>query len=286
MSNNAKGLIITSIGVLIMSLESLFIKLTTINSLTFSFYLGIFMFCSMAFTMLIKQRDKIKSIAKNSFSILLFSAFLMGSSNILFITAIKSTTVANVVLIFGTAALFASFFAFLIYKEKIGKNILLASFFMMMGLFVIFSDSLDLGNLRGNIYALLCTISFSLSFVLLSKYTNISRVALTAITGILISLISYILSDGIIIDINNLLIIAFMGLLITPIARVLMGNGTKYINASEVTLLMIIETLMAPVWVWIFLKEIPNSNTFLGGSIILVTLVINSIYTLSKKELA
>ncbi len=269
-----------------MSLESLFIKLTTINSLTFSFYLGIFMFCSMAFTMLIKQRDEIKSIVENSFPILLFSAFLMGSSNILFITAIKSTTVANVVIIFGTAALFASFFAFLIYKEKIGKNILLASFFMMIGLFVIFSDSLDLGNLRGNIYALLCTISFSLSFVLLSKYTNISRVALTAITGILISLISYILSDGIIIDINNLLIIAFMGLLITPIARVLMGNGTKYINASEVTLLMIIETLMAPVWVWIFLKEIPNSNTFLGGSIILVTLVINSIHTLRKKELA
>tara|TARA_B100001063_G_scaffold219879_1_gene224327 strand:+ start:1177 stop:2037 length:861 start_codon:yes stop_codon:yes gene_type:complete len=286
LSNNAKGLIITSIGVLIMSLESLFIKLTTINSLTFSFYLGIFMFCSMAFTMLIKQRDEIKSIVENSFPILLFSAFLMGSSNILFITAIKSTTVANVVIIFGTAALFASFFAFLIYKEKIGKNILLASFFMMIGLFVIFSDSLDLGNLRGNIYALLCTISFSLSFVLLSKYTNISRVALTAITGILISLISYILSDGIIIDINNLLIIAFMGLLITPIARVLMGNGTKYINASEVTLLMIIETLMAPVWVWIFLKEIPNSNTFLGGSIILVTLVINSIHTLRKKELA
>ena len=44
-----------------------------------------------------------------------------------------------------------------------------------------------------------------------------------------------------------------MGLLISPISkRVLMGNGTKYISASETTLLMIIETVMAPIWVWIF----------------------------------
>ena len=73
-----------------------------------------------------------------------------------------------------------------------------------------------------------------------------------------------------------------MGLLITPFSRVLMGNGTKFISASEVSLLMIIETIMAPVWVWLFLNEIPSSNTFIGGSIILATLILNSIYTLKK----
>jgi drug/metabolite transporter (DMT)-like permease len=282
LTNNAKGLIIASIGVLIMSLESLFIKFTAVDSLTFSFYLGIFMFISMSMTMLVKQKDELKRIRKNSFHILLFCATLMGSSNILFITAIKNTSVANVVIIFGTSALFASFFAYFIYKEKIGKNILLASFFMIIGLFIIFSDKLGLGNLIGNIYALLCTISFSLAFVLLSKYIKISRVALTAVTGIYISIISFILSDSIAINLNTLGIIAVMGLLITPISRVLIGNGTKYINASEVSLLMIIETLMAPIWVWIFLNEIPSSNTFLGGSIILTTLIVNSLYNLKK----
>ncbi len=282
MTNSAKGLIIASIGVLIMSLESLFIKLATVSALTFSFYLGIFMFFSMTLTMFIKQRDEIKSITKNSFPILLFAAFLMGSSNIFFITAIKNTTVANVVIIFGTSALFASFFAYFLYKEKIEKNILIASFFMIIGLFIIFSDNLGLGNLLGNMYALFCTISFSLTFVFLSKYKKISRMALIAIAGICISTISLILSDSLVINLNNLLIIAFMGLLITPFARVLMGNGTKYISSAEVALLMIIETLMAPIWVWIFLNEIPNSNTFLGGSIIMSTLILNSLYTLKK----
>lgn len=284
MTNTSKGLLITSIGVLIMSLESLFIKLTTISPITFSFYLGIFMFLSMMGTLLLKQRDVLKEITKVSFPILLLCAVLMGSSNIFFISAIKNTTVANVVIIFGTSALFSSFFAYLFYKEKIGKNILYASFFMFIGLFIIFNDKLGLGNLTGNIYAVLCTMTFSLSFVLLSKYTKISRVALTAVTGIYLSIITFILADSIEIDLYTFGVIAAMGLLITPISRVLIGNGTKFISASEVSLLMIIETIMAPVWVWMFLKEVPSSNTFIGGGIILITLIVNSLYNLRKKE--
>jgi drug/metabolite transporter (DMT)-like permease len=75
-----------------------------------------------------------------------------------------------------------------------------------------------------------------------------------------------------------------MGLLISPISRVFLGNGAKYISASEVSLLMIIETIMAPIWVWIFLDEVPSSYTFIGGSIIIATLIINSIYTLKRGE--
>jgi len=284
LSNNAKGLAITSLGVLIMSLESLFVKFTSIDAITFCFYLGIFIFISMSSTLLAKQRDVIKKITTTSFPILIICALLMGSSNIFFISGLKNTSVANVVLIFGTAALFSSLFAFLIYKEKISKNILVASFFMLVGLYIIFSDELELGNMLGNIYALLSVATFSLAFVFLTRYVNISRVVLTAALGICMSVISLFLSSTLSIDLKTLGIIAIMGLFITPVARVLMGNGTKYINASEVTLLMIIETIMAPVWVWLFLNEIPSSNTFIGGSIIISTLVINSLYILRKKE--
>jgi len=285
LTNNAKGLIITSLGILIMSLESLFIRLTTISPITFSFYLGIFMFFSMAGTLLVNKKESLREIRKNSFSIVLLCGLFMGSANVFFISAIKSTTVANVVLIFGTSALFSSFFAYLFYKVKIEKNILIASFFMFVGLFIIFSDELGIGNLRGNIYALLCTMFFSLYFVVLSKYTEINRVVLTAAGGLSLALIAFVLADSISIDLYTLGTIAIMGLLITPISRVLIGHGTRYINASEVSLLMIIETLMAPIWVWIFLKEMPSFNTFVGGSIIMITLLTNSVYKLRRKEI-
>lgn len=284
MTNNAKGLALTSLGVFIMSLESLFIKFTTISPFLFSFYIGIFMFISMISTFVFREKAVLKKALNSSIPILIICAILMGTSNIFFITAVKTTTVANVVIIFGTAALFSALFAYLFFKEKITINIIIASFFMFVGLFIIFNDELEIGSLNGNIYALLCTALFSMSFVLLSRYKQMNRVLLTAFSGLVLSIIAFFFCDDFSIDLKTLAIVMTMGLLISPISRVLLGTGAKYISASEVSLLMIIETIMAPVWVWIFLDEVPSSYTFIGGSIIVVTLVVNSLYTLKKES--
>ena len=284
MTNNAKGLALTSLGVFIMSLESLFIKFTTISPFLFSFYIGIFMFISMISTFVFKEKAVLKKAFNSSMLILIVCAILMGTSNIFFITAIKTTTVANVVIIFGTAALFSALFAYIFFKEKITINIIIASFFMFVGLFVIFNDELEVGSLDGNIYALLCTSLFAMSFVLLSRYKQMDRVLLTAMSGLSLSIIAFFFCEDLAIDLKTLAVVMTMGLLISPISRVLLGTGAKYIRASEVSLLMIIETVMAPVWVWIFLDEVPSSYTFIGGSIIVATLVANSLYTLKKES--
>jgi len=284
LTNNAKGLALTSLGVFIMSLESLFIKFTTISPFLFSFYIGIFMFISMISTFVFKEKAVLKKAFNSSMLILIVCAILMGTSNIFFITAIKTTTVANVVIIFGTAALFSALFAYIFFKEKITINIIIASFFMFVGLFVIFNDELEVGSLDGNIYALLCTSLFAMSFVLLSRYKQMDRVLLTALSGLVLSIIAFFFCEDLAIDLKTLAVVMTMGLLISPISRVLLGTGAKYISASEVSLLMIIETIMAPVWVWIFLDEVPSSYTFIGGSIIVATLVANSLYTLKKES--
>ncbi len=277
---------LTSIGIFIMSVESLMIKYTTVSSFVFSFYLGIFIFASTAGSLLFKKKEYVKNALTSSFGMLIICATMMSISNIFFITAVKTTIVANVVIIFSTSALFSSLIADLLYKEKMTRNIFYASFFMFIGLFIIFSDELSFGSMEGNIYALLCTILFSVSFVLLSKYKEMDRVVLTALSGVALSVITYFLSDDLKIDTTNLLIVMSMGLVISSISRVLIGNGAKYISASEVSLLMLIETIMAPIWVWIFLNEIPSSNTYIGGSIIILTLIVNSLYTLKKEEIS
>lgn len=240
------------------------------------------MFISMASTLLFKEKNFVKNAIKSSYVVLIVCAILMAVSNILFISAVKTTTVANVVIIFSTAALFSALFAYLFYKEKITKNIIIASFFMFVGLYIIFNDQLDIGSSEGNIYALLCTALFSIFFVLLSRYKEMDRVVLTALSGVALSVIAFFFCDDLAIDFKTLLIIMAMGLIISPFSRVLIGNGAIYISASEVSLLMIIETIMAPIWVWLFLNEIPSSYTFIGGSIIILTLIVNSLYTLKK----
>ena len=106
----------------------------------------------------------------------------------------------------------------------------------------------------------------------------------TALSGLFLSLISIFFCEDLKIDFMTLCMVMIMGFFISPISRVLMGVGAKYISASEVSLLMIIETIMAPIWVWIFLDEIPSSYTFIGGSLIIATLIANSLYTLKKQS--
>ena len=71
----------------------------------------------------------------------------------------------------------------LFFREKITKNILYASFFMFVGLYIIFNDSLELGSLVGNMYALFCTMLFSISFVLLSKYKEMLENTIERLNG-------------------------------------------------------------------------------------------------------
>lgn len=284
MSNTAKGILITSLGALIMSFEALFIKLTSIEPLTLCFYLGLCMFISSSFILSRKRKNIIKDSISNSFKFALIAATLMATSNIFFISAVKNTLAANVVLILAAAPLFAAFFSFVFYRIKPTKNIFVSSFFIFIGLIIIFSDQIGLGNMTGNIYALICAMLFSLLFVVLSKNVSIDRIFLIALAGIVLTIESFLLVKDISIDVNNLLIIAVMGFLITPVSRIMIGNGTKFLNASEVSLLMIIETVMAPIWVWFILKELPSSNTFLGGALIILTLILNALYTLKTSK--
>jgi len=284
MSLHLKAILITSLGVLLMSLESLLIKLTSISALTFSFYIGVLMFVSINSILFIQKRQKVLSIYKEDIKPILICGFLFGISNIFFINAIKTTTVANTVMIFASAPLFSALFAYLIYRQKSKKNIFVASFFIFIGLFIIFSSQLGSGDFIGNIYALVCVNLFALSFVILSQYKNANRLAITANAGLSIVLISILFVDSFTIDTKTLYVLLLAGVLVSPISRVLMGIGTKNLPASEVSLLMIIETIMAPIWVWLVLKEVPSDSTFIGGSIILLTLFFNSLYVLKSSK--
>lgn len=277
-NNHLKALLITTLGVLLLSLESLFIKLTAISALTFSFYIAIFMLISSNSILLVSEKSTFISNYKTNLSAIILCGFLFGISNIFFISSIKNTSVANAVLIFASAPIFSAFYMYTLFKEKSTKKIYISSFFILIGLFIIFYSQIGKGQVLGNIYALICIALFSLAFVILSRYKKINMFAVISFSSMVSAIISFFFLKDILVDLNTLYILLFVGLLISPLARVLMGIGTKTLAASEHGLIMIIETLMAPIWVWIVLNEIPANSTFVGGGIILCTLVFNSIY--------
>jgi drug/metabolite transporter (DMT)-like permease len=75
-----------------------------------------------------------------------------------------------------------------------------------------------------------------------------------------------------------------MGLYMLPIGTALMFIGPRYIPAPEVGLLLLLESVLGPVWVWLALGEAPGSYTLVGGAIVLSTLALNTVWALRQRR--
>lgn len=273
----SKALLFTVIGVFLMSFESWLIRIANVSAQTVTFYFGLFMFITTFLALLSIEKSHILEVYTKNPKPIILSALFMGTSNLFFVLAIKHTTVANAVFILSSAPMASSLIAYILFKRKTPRRIFVATFFVFIGLFMILSDGLSMGRWEGNLYALLCVLSFSSLFAVLENYKEVSRLACIGGGGLFASFLAFTTATIVIPDTHSFLVILFMGGILTPISRVLIGAGTKVLASVDVTLLTLIETVLAPIWVWLFLNEVPASSTLYGGAIIIVTLVINSL---------
>ena len=278
------ALLITALGIVLISIESLLIKITSISGATYAFYIGILMFLSLNTVLLKDGFNHTKRIYRDNIKVILVTGILTAFANIFFINSIKYTAIANTVIIISSSPFFTTLFAYIFFKEKPQKNIFIASFFIFMGLLIIFSQQLAGSNLLGDILALLCAVSFSLCFVVMSRYKNVNRFAVLAFAGLCITVLSLFIVDNFTLNTTSIYILLIAGLLVSPFSRVFVLIGIKTLPANEVALLTILETVLAPIWAWIFLNEIPVINTVVGGFIILATLVINALYLIKVSK--
>ncbi len=285
MNDYNKALAITAFGVVLMSIESVLIKLTNVPPVTYAFYVGVLFFLSLNSMLLKDGVSHTLTSYKKDFKTILIIGFLMSMANISFIHAIKYTSIANTVIIISASPLFAMLFAFVFYRQAPQKNVLITSLFIFVGLYVIFAHQVSTGNYMGDIFALLCTMSFSLIFVIMSRFTKVNRFAVLAFGGLMVTIVTSLFITSFYLDMYSLMIILIAGLLVSPFSRVFTLIGTKTLPASEVSLLTILETVLAPLWAWLFLNEIPIQSTLTGGLIIISALIINTLYLMRQSKL-
>jgi drug/metabolite transporter (DMT)-like permease len=275
---HTNAILLTAFGVVLLSFDSVFIKFSNVSAFVYTFYLGLLMFLSINIILYSSKKSKFLNVYKNNPKAILLSSIFFATSNILFFLALRNTSVANTVLIVSSGAIFSSFYAYIFYRQKSGKNIFVSSFFIFIGLVVIFYGEVGTGNSLGNIYALMSVSLFSLAFVILARHKEVNKFAVAATSGLLSVIITSFFISTFILDTQSLIVLLIAGIIVSPSAKILIAKGTEKLSASEVSLLLVIETVVAPILVWIFFDEIPAGSTFLGGFIIISTIVLNSIY--------
>ncbi|MFT5259791.1 MAG: drug/metabolite transporter (DMT)-like permease [Saprospiraceae bacterium] len=287
MNEYQKGLLITLAGVLVITPDSLLIRLIDGNSwnVTFwrSFLSGIIITLGLAIYYRGKFFNRLRDIGFAGLAL----AFVWTISTLCFVFSIKNTAVANTLFIVSTAPVFAALIAWLVLRERVSMRTWLTILGCLAGIGVIAFGSLEgsgRASLKGDIAALGAAIAIATTFSIARHSRAVSMIPAMAISSFLAAYIAFPFSTPTVLDTTNIVSIAIVGLFVAPLGSSLLAIGPRYIPAADVSLLMLLEALIGPLWVWWYLSEAPNSYTFIGGTLVLITLAIsNGILLLRRK---
>jgi len=194
-----------------------------------------------------------------------------------YIFAMRETTVANVLFIISTQTIWLALFAYIFLKEKISLKTFLSIVLAMIGILVMVGGSLGSGSLFGNLVALFVPINFAFLILLIRKYSNLDLVPALFIGGLIIMFFSFFMSETVIISTHNLVVGFLLGSFQHAFGFICIVIGARSTPAVVVGLLMLLETLLGPFWVWVFLSEIPPMSVFIGGGIIILAVILKTL---------
>ena len=234
------------------------------------FFLGV-----STFLLLIYKKNALKVI-KNSGLPGLLGGFVMSFSFISFVFAMMNTSVANVVFIISTQTMFLAILGYFYLKEKVSLISLISIILAMTGIFVMVGDSITQGTLFGNIIALVIPISFSVLVMLVRKNSNLDLVPAVWYASIFSGIYSIIMVESFNFSNHDIFMGFLLGVPQLTFGFICITIGSKTTRSVTVGLLMLTETIFAPLWVWLFLKEIPPFSVFIGGLIIIFAIIVKS----------
>ena len=228
------------------------------------------------FLIVIYKKNTIKIIKKSGFPAVVGGLFL-SLSFVAYTFAITSTTVANVVFIISTQTVFLAIFGYFFLKEKISMVSFLSILLAMVGITIMVGDSFSTGSFFGNIVALAIPINFSILVIIIRKFPQLDMVPAIFYSGIFACIYGLILSDTLEFTSHDILMGFILGVPQLAFGFICITIGSKTTKAVTVGILMLSETLCAPLWVWLFLNEIPPLSVFIGGFVIVIAVIIKSL---------
>jgi drug/metabolite transporter (DMT)-like permease len=275
LSSRSCGLLLAVCGVLTISFDALLVRLAHTDNADVIFWRGVFIFLSLSLVQLIRQRrSPIRAVLDGGAPAAGCSVFY-GLGGVLFVSAVMFTDVANAVVIISMSPLFAGLLTWIFGIEAIPLRTWPAIACAISGVVMVFYGSLEAGGMLGNAIALLASLNIGSNLTLLRRNTWLDPLPLVCVGGAIMALLSAPFASPLSLEPQSYLVLALMGLVQMPAALVLIGLSTRYLPSPEVSLFLLVETVCAPIWVWLVLGEEPPGLTFLGGGIILATLVVH-----------
>ena len=276
LSNQQKGSLLAFIAVFFITPDSLFIRLSAIETWGMLFYRGAIPFIVVLTGLLIFYK-------KNFFKVLLsmgmhgvFYALIFAINNITFIVSIQNTNVANTLVMIAMAPMLSAILGGIFLKELPDKKTWTAILITFGAAVYIFYDSIQLGNFIGDLFGLITALGLAIGAVIVRSAKNKDLVPAAVIGKLLVAIFAVSFVKSFALVELDLIIVPLMCVMCVALPFVLVTIAPRFISAAEVNLFFLLETIIGPIWVWLFINEQPTLETIQGGSIIILTIAIHS----------
>ncbi len=273
------------VAVMFITPDSLFIRLSSVDTWGLVFYRGAIPFVVVLLGMLIIYRlSFFKLLLGNSIYGLSY-IFTFSLTNITFVISIQNTNVANTLVMIALAPMLSAIFGTIFLKEKPDRNTIIAIIITFISVLYIFYDSVKVGNILGDILGFITAIGLAAGATIIRAGKKFNLVPSAVVGKLMVAIVALFFIDSFELKNNDIFIIPTMCILCVAIPFVLVTIAPRYITGAEVNLFFLLETIFGPIWVWFVIKEQPSLETIQGGIIIILTIAVHSFLAIKKTQL-
>ncbi|WP_193175464.1 DMT family transporter [Oricola nitratireducens] len=213
-------------------------------------------------------------------------AVLYGLSAIAFVAAVFNTAAANIVFILSFNTMFAALLSWLFLGERPARATLATMAVMVAAVMLIVGDSVRTGNLFGDLMALAVALLLSIGITITRQSGRDMGFApmIGGVLPLLLAIAMIVPQESFAGRIGNPWWLFLDGAVLIPISFWCLATGPKYISGPEVAMFYLLETVLAPVWIWLVFKETPTPAALAGGAIITTALAAHSIWQYRREK--
>lgn len=214
----------------------------------------------------------------------LVAGICYGLSTITFLGGVFNTATANVVFIVAFTPMFAALFGWLFLAEHPSRATWITMLAMIFGVGLIVSGGLSAGEALGNLSALATTVLLAAA-ITIGRKTRIDLGLVPLVATIIPALIGLMMMQpGGLTSVPSPFWVLFDGLIMLPIAFWCLATGPKYLTGAEVGMCYLLETVLAPIWVWLVFHEEMHPRTLAGGTILVLALIGHSLWQMRQRR--
>ena len=282
LTNQQKGSLLAFVAVMLITPDSLLIRLSNIETWGMLFYRGAIPFVIVLIGLLIFYNKNFLNAFFNVGYTGIFYTISFAICNITFLVSIQNTNVANTLVMVATAPMLSAILGGIFLKEMPDKKTWIAIILTFLSALYIFYDSIQLGNFFGDFMGFVTATGLAVNAVLVRSAKDRDLLPAAVSGKLCVAIFAFFFVDSFSLVGNDMIYIPLMCVLCVAIPFVLVTIAPRFIPAAEVNLFFLLETIIGPVWVWMIIKEQPSLETIQGGIVIISTIAIHSFLKLKK----